>query len=288
MAEIVVNLVLGKLADAVVQEALSLYGVRDKAEKVQRQLEWIQAFLKDADAKRHKDERVKQWVKEVREVGDLIEDVLDKFLEEVGRGKPEGLRNVLKRIGKMPVKMISKHKLGSEIDKINQRIFEITENRKKYGIEELKESSSAGVSVMLPIRPFVHPDIDELEVVGFEVDKKTIVKQLTDTNTMRRAVITIVEAGGSRKTTLAKEVYKSSEVKRHFDISIWLTISQNYKLNSILMKLLKEIGSERQNEEEEYLIIELNKCMKEKRYLVVLDDVWSSNVWTQLNKGMIW
>ncbi|XP_078154016.1 disease resistance protein RPP13-like [Carex rostrata] len=284
MAEITVNLVLGKLADAVVQEALSLYGVREKVGQIERQLKWIQAFLKDADTKRHKDERVKQWVKEVREVGDLIEDVLDKFLEEVGGGKPEGLANVLKGIGKMPMKLFSKHKLGSEIDKINQRICEITENRKKYGIEELKETSSTGASVMLPIRPFFHPDIDETEVVGFEVDKKTIVDQLIDTNKMRRDVISIVGAGGSGKTTLAKEVYKSAEVKRHFDISMWLTISQEYKLMDILIKMLEKIrkvhDSERQNKEEEYFITELNKSMKERKYLIVLDDVWSINVWT--------
>ena len=52
------------------------------------------------------------------------------------------------------------------------------------------------------------------------------------------------------------------------------------------MKLLKEIGSERQNEEDEYLIIELNKCMRERKYLVVLDDVWSSDVWTQLQNAL--
>jgi hypothetical protein len=113
MAEIMVNLVLGKLADEVVQKALTLYGVRDKAEEVERQLEWIRAFFKD--------ERVKQWVKEVQEVGDLIEDVLDNLLKEVGGRKPEGFPN-------MPMNLISKHKLSSEIDKIQKRIYEITKN----------------------------------------------------------------------------------------------------------------------------------------------------------------
>ncbi|XP_078153798.1 disease resistance protein RPP8-like [Carex rostrata] len=52
------------------------------------------------------------------------------------------------------------------------------------------------------------------------------------------------------------------------------------------MKMLKEIGSERQNEGEEYLITELNKCMRERKYLVVLDDIWSSNVWTVLQVAL--
>jgi ATPase subunit of ABC transporter with duplicated ATPase domains len=79
---------------------------------------------------------------------------------------------------------------------------------KKVQIEELKETSCIGASVMLPIRLFIYRDMDELEVVSSEVDKKTIFDQLIDTNITRRAVITIVGAGGSRKTTLAKDVYK--------------------------------------------------------------------------------
>jgi ATPase subunit of ABC transporter with duplicated ATPase domains len=290
MAEIILRIVLGKLADGLVQEALFLYGVHDKVERVQRDLTWIQAFLKDADTKRHKDERVKKWVNEVQEVGYLIEDVLDKFLAEVGGGKPEGLCNKLKRIGKMPMKLIAKHKLGNEIDKIQQRLREIKENTTMYGIEGLKETS--GASVEQPIRPFVHPDIDETEVVGFEVDRKIIVDQLIDTNITWRSVVSIVGAGGSGKTTLAKEVYKSAEVKRHdFGFSMWLTISQEYKLIDILMKMLEKIREvhdlERQNKGEDYFITELNKSLSEKKYLVVLDDVWqSNNVWTQLQAAL--
>ena len=200
------HLVLDKLADVVVQEALFLYGVRDKVEWVQRELEWIQSFLKDADTKRHKNERVKKWVKEIQEVGYLIENTIETFLMEVGGGRMEGLQNVLKRIGKMPMKLVKKHKIGNQLDKIQQRLREITENRTIFGIEGLQ--ASGGASVEQPIRPFVNPDIDETEVVGFLVDKKTIVDQLIDTNNTRRAVISIVGAGGSGKTTLAKEVYK--------------------------------------------------------------------------------
>ncbi|XP_078150450.1 putative disease resistance RPP13-like protein 3 [Carex rostrata] len=284
MAETIVNLVLVKLSEAVVQEALFLSRVRDKVQRVQRDLKWIQSFLKDAETKRHKDERVKQWVNEVQEVGYLIEDVLEKFLTEVGGGRSEGLPSILKKIGKMPMKLISKHKVGNEIDQIRERLREIKENTTMYKIEGLKESSS-GASVKLPIRLFLNPDIDDMEVVGFEVDKKIIVDKLFDTNITRRSVISIVGAGGSGKTTLAKDVYKCAEVKRHFGISMWLTISQEYNLKDILIKMLEqiqEVHKEEQEKGEEYFITELNKCMKKKRYLVVLDDVWSSDVWTQL------
>ncbi|XP_078161816.1 disease resistance protein RPP13-like [Carex rostrata] len=288
MAEIIVKLVLGKLSDAVVQEAFFLYGVRDKVERVRRDLTWIQSFLKAADAQRHKNEMVTKWVNEIQEVGDLIDDVLEKFLLEIGEGRREGLFNKLKWIGKMPMKLISEHKVGSEIDKIQKRLSEIKENKEMYGLG-LGETSS-GAAVEQSIRPFFNPDIDEMEVVGFDIERKTIVKQLIDANITRRAMISIVGAGGSGKTTLAKEVYKSAEVKRHFGLSMWLTISQEYKLIDILMKILEKIrgkGSERQNEGEDYFLTEINKSLRERKYLIVLDDLWpSNNIWTQLQAAL--
>ncbi|KAJ3703892.1 hypothetical protein LUZ61_007597 [Rhynchospora tenuis] len=207
MAESMVNLILCKFADTVIQEALYLYGVQDKVARVQRELTWIQCFLKDADSKRQKDERVKQWVNEVMEVSHCIEDILDKFLAEHGGGRQKGLHNKLQRIGKMPMELITKHKLVAKIDKILQRISEISESTKRYGIEGLKGNTSDS-SVKQTISPLVIPDIDETEVVGFQVDQKIIVDKLTDRNISRRSVITLVGCGGSGKTTLAKEVYK--------------------------------------------------------------------------------
>ena len=81
------------------------------------------------------------------------------------------------------------------------------------------------------------------------------------------------------------DAFLSAEVKRHFGISMWLTISQKYKLKDILIKMLEEIqkvDKEEREKGEEYFITELNKCLKKIKYLVVLDDVWSSDVWTQL------
>ena len=86
------------------------------------------------------------------------------------------------------------------------------------------------------------------------------------------------------------DAFYSAEVKRHFDMSIWLTISQEYKLIDILMKILKEIGvenSEMLNEGKEYLITEINKSLRERKYLVLLDDIWSrNNIWTQLQAAI--
>ena len=87
------------------------------------------------------------------------------------------------------------------------------------------------------------------------------------------------------------DAFHSDEVKRHFGISMWLTISQEYKLIDILMKMLEKIrevhDSERHNKGEDYFLTELNKSLGERKYLVVLDDLWPrNNIWTQLQPAL--
>lgn len=95
MAEAVVDFVWQKLGDALtgaikdalLQEGLSLYSVNDKGEAVQRELERIKSFLRDADSKSSDggpgEERVRNWVKEVRNVAYSIEDAVDTFQASV-------------------------------------------------------------------------------------------------------------------------------------------------------------------------------------------------------------
>ena len=53
MAESVVSGVVTRLGNLLVQEAIYLYGVSDKAHELQTELARMQCFLKDADAKQN-------------------------------------------------------------------------------------------------------------------------------------------------------------------------------------------------------------------------------------------
>ncbi|KAJ4786198.1 Disease resistance protein (CC-NBS-LRR class) family [Rhynchospora pubera] len=289
MAEIVANFVLGRITDAAYAEVLSLLEVGDKVERVKRDLKWISAFLKDADAKRNKDERVKQWVEEVKEVAYMIEDVLDEYFAKMGGGRS---RNFLKKIGHFPEELVAKHKLDTEIDKIDQRMNEIKANTEKFGITRLESGNRD--RPMQFTRPVENPDIGKVEVVGFEDDFNNICKLLLDQSVSRRSVISIVGPGGRGKTTLAKKLYKSAEEKLHFNSLIWITISKEFIIVDILKKMLRKLREINENEErrdEEHFLIELNKSLRNKKYLIVLDDVWftenrNESLWARLHNAL--
>ncbi|XP_078152566.1 putative disease resistance RPP8-like protein 2 [Carex rostrata] len=278
MAEGIVSFVLDKLLDAAVKEFLLIHGVGEQVETLSRELGWIQSFLKDADMKNIVNEREKYWVKEVRDIAYDIEDVIDNasFLKapETGNHSKEHSTTFAK-IFKATKTLLGKrkrdpalHNLAVEMNKILARIQEINESRVKYGIHTLGEGS--GARLRLPVRPPVLPEIDDPDVVGIDRDRDNIVKKLLDRGIKRRTVISIVGPGGLGKTTLARKVYNSDDVKRQFDVRIWVVISQEFNLIDILRKIIKKVEKYTKEDDleggEEYLLTKLYKTLVGEEY----------------------
>ncbi|XP_078170455.1 disease resistance protein RPP13-like [Carex rostrata] len=291
MAEGIVTFVLEKLSDAVVKEVLQIQGVSEQVKTLSRELSRIKSFLKDADMMQTLNERQKNWINEVRDVGYDIEDVIDNahFLKAPENPSKEHLRGY-SRLAGAAKRMWSKgkglptlHNLGSEMNEILARIQDIIQSREKYEITFLGEGS--GERLKLPVRPIIVPDIDDPSVVGFNPHRDNIVQQLLDTSTKRRAIISIVGPGGLGKTTLARKVYNSNDVKRQFDVQIWVAISQEFNLMDILRKIIEQVKPLLPNDlqrGEQHLLTKLYKTLNGKKYFLVLDDIWTSDLWTQI------
>ncbi|XP_047962205.1 putative late blight resistance protein homolog R1A-10 [Salvia hispanica] len=103
-----------------------------------------------------------------------------------------------------------------------------------------------------------------------------------------RQVIPIVGMGGIGKTTLATNVYKKIVDSYHFDICAWVTISQEYNTKELLCEILSQAnkeGKERLSQmREDEVGVSLHKCLTCRRYLVVLDDMWSIEAWEKLQR----
>lgn len=119
------------------------------------------------------------------------------------------------------------------------------------------------------------------EMVGFETRRKDLIKQLIQGSSMR-TTIQVVGPGGSGKTFLVNNVYRDAEIKRHFSCQAWIDMSRNFKGKEDLLEdmMLKEFCSKRVVEQ----ILDqqpgstggkLYGYLEHKRYLIVLDNVWS-------------
>ncbi|KAF2320502.1 hypothetical protein GH714_027787 [Hevea brasiliensis] len=92
---------------------------------------------------------------------------------------------------------------------------------------------------------------------------------------------------GVGKTTLVKLVYENSEVKKHFMFCAWIVLTQYFKTGDLLKDIVQQLyhvlrepspeGIDTMSDHE--LRVEINKFLQQRRYLIVLDDVWNNDAW---------
>ncbi|GMN29710.1 hypothetical protein TIFTF001_002530 [Ficus carica] len=115
----------------------------------------------------------------------------------------------------------------------------------------------------------MHQNVGGEEMVGFEKQRKDLVQQLINGDS-KRATIQVVGPGGSGKTFLVNDVYKDSKIKKRFDRKAWIHMPQHFKVTDrgLLLDYMKEELGLRPGKT-------LQQYLEGKRYLIVLDNVWS-------------
>ncbi|KAM4101345.1 hypothetical protein ACB094_05G136800 [Castanea mollissima] len=291
MAESVVFNAVGRLGNLLIEEATYLKGVSQQVsqqvKQTQIELERMQCFLKDADKRQNEDESVRIWVSQIREAAYEVEDVIETFALEIA------LKNRDSTFKKhVPIFNTRKlYKVGSKIEDIKTRISDLTRSLQTYGVTPIKEVGSSSVLDRQRQLRWSYSHIVEEYIVGLDEDIKEVVAQLVNED-KHCQVVSICGMGGLGKTTLAKKVYHHSEVRRHFDGFAWAYISQQCKTRDVWEGIFIKLTSPTKDERDQILKMrdeelakKLNQVQKEKRCLVILDDIWSKEAWDILSPG---
>ncbi|TKY46668.1 Disease resistance protein RPM1 [Spatholobus suberectus] len=306
MAEIAVSFALDKLLPLIIDEANLLRGIPGEFEDIQKELEYIQGSLESADRRAAEEgdntnKGIKTWVKDLREASFRIEDVIDEYMIYVeqqpqDRGCATSLRKVIHFIKTL----MHRHRLASEIQQINSFVRGIKQRGMDYHFlihpspEQGPSSYRGSQSVQWHDPRLRSRYLEEAQVVGIEGPRDELIGWLVQ-GPAERNVISVVGMGGLGKTTLVSSVFNNQKVIAHFDYHAWITVSQSYIVERLLRDLLKKLCKEKRVDppqgisemDRDSLIDEVRNYLQQKRYVVIFDDVWSVELWGQIENAML-
>ncbi|XP_058201498.1 disease resistance protein RPM1-like [Rhododendron vialii] len=270
-------------------EVKLLRNIHTEIASIKAELESIISFLKDADSSpKLENERAKNWVKQVRVLAYQIEDVIDEYILLLAENRQRrGFISFLRKLSHSISKLKPQHDIASQIQDIKINIGEIKKRADRYGFSSLELGSSRKTEEKVLDDPRVASlFIEEDEVVGIESTEEELIHRLLNRES-NRTVTSLVGMGGCGKTTLAKKIFDNQKVVELFDCKAWVSVSQSYKTEDIFRRVMKQICQARKEcaregtdlMDQNSLIHMLREYLLEKRYLIVFDDVWSTDFW---------
>lgn len=282
---------LEKLSVSALNELRLIRGVDKELDGLSTTLAMIQALLDDAEEKQRKDKAVQIWLTKLKDVAFDMDKLLNDYEAEKLKSKLEGQQ----ANGWRKTKVISclfscscwhrnltQYKTAYKMKHIRERLDKIATEREILSLRVLGGTSHIESTERLQTSSLV----DDSNVYGRENDRENIIKILLTTTSnssqSKVSVLPIVGMGGLGKTTLTQLVYNDNRVKDHFQLRLWVCVSENFDV----LKLTKEalgttsavsgfssVVTANMNALQE----DLSSNLKGKLFLLVLDDVWNED-----------
>ncbi|KAL5133131.1 putative disease resistance RPP13-like protein 1 [Glycine soja] len=215
-------------------------------QKLETTLRVVGAVLDDAKKKQTTNTNVKHWLNDLKDAVYEADDLLDHVF----------------------TKAATQNKVRNFFSRFSDR---------KIGMENM---SWKAPSTSLE---------DGSHIYDREKDKEAIIKLLSEDNSdgSEVSVVPIVGMGGVGKTTLAQLVYNDENLEEIFDFKAWVCVSQELDILKVTKTITEAVtGKPCKLNDLNLLHLELMDKLKDKEFLIVLDDVWTENYvnWRLLKK----
>ncbi|CAO2168134.1 unnamed protein product [Urochloa humidicola] len=289
-----------KLGKLLKQEYSLQKRVRRQVEYLSQELDCMHAALrKVADVPPDQlDELVKLWASQVKELSYDMEDIIDTFLVRVegGRAAHTSTGVFIAGIKKM-TKLIktgkARREISNAINDIKEQVQEVANRRARHRIDDIVSKPANTWATIDPRLSALYTK--RAQLVGIEEPMDGLIKMLlegdAESSFKRMKKVCIVGSGGLGKTTLAKVVY--DELKDGFTCGAFVPVGRNPDLRKVFGDIL--IGLDRKyyttifntrTMDERQLIDEIKEFLKNKRFLIVIDDIWETQSWEIINLAL--
>ncbi|XP_020162924.1 disease resistance protein RGA5-like [Aegilops tauschii subsp. strangulata] len=109
---------------------------------------------------------------------------------------------------------------------------------------------------------------------------ETICNTLADGDEQLK-VLSVVGVGGIGKTTLAKQLWREHKLGDHFRCRAFVRTAKKPDMRRVLRSILAQVRPDQPPDASEvhHLIHDLTQHLQNKRYFIIIDDLWHTSVW---------
>jgi NB-ARC domain/Rx N-terminal domain len=296
----VAHFVAGEFASAVISKLINEFidyakdqkkmqlGLKDELKRLKKALPKIQAVVTAVDQGliKEKNPPLEKWLWQLRDAAYQADNVMDEIEYNLVKENVEARKNkvskavstiktVFERAVYKDVFLERLKEAVKEIDDVAADVevfYKLAKDLVKNQQKEMVDSAM-GRETSSVLNP-------ETIVFGREKEEEDIIKKLLNPEckvegTANFAVLPIIGVGGIGKTALAQLVYNDPKVEKHFELRMWVCVSNNFNVTRLTKKLYESAFGQPANFVNlDTIQRELKEKLKSKRFLVVFDDVW--------------
>ncbi|XP_021744194.1 disease resistance protein RGA2-like [Chenopodium quinoa] len=274
----VAQTLLAALQCSELNEICSIAGYKSKLGELRATVVRIKAVLEDAEdaeAKQVLSKQVQLYIEELKDAVYEADDLFDEFVTLAERKQlTEGIKV---RVLSLFTKFGTAYNMTQRVKKIKSKLDAIA--------HDTRFSLSIDPKPIKDRRLETCSYVYEADIIGREADLEKIVSMLLDPNVQQNvSFLSIVGIGGLGKTALAQLVYNDARVTidTAFQLRLWTCVAdenENLDIKGVLCKILAPATGPMMNEgyTMDQLQIQLQQKLAGKKFLLVLDDVWTEN-----------
>ncbi|XP_062173320.1 disease resistance protein RGA2-like isoform X3 [Alnus glutinosa] len=267
-----------------------LWGLEDELQRLRNTVSTIKAVLLDAEEKQAAgNHAVTDWLKKLEDAMYDADDLLDAVSTEALHREILTRDNKAKQVRIFFSKsnqLLYRLKMAPKIKAMRERLDSIYAEGDRFHLKVRDVETRVGGN-----RGNTHSFVRAEAVIGRDDDKKAVIHRLLDSNVEDNvSILPIVAIGGLGKTTLAQLIFNDDQIQNHFQLQMWVCVSDPFHVQNIVENILEAATTKKPEPARmNTLVGKLKKEIDGKKYLLVLDDVWNEDLekWSELKEVLM-